>query len=84
MTIMDAVKLGDVLRRARLDAGLDQKELANKIGVSGGAISKWELGYSEPTVTQLRKIAEATDADWLYDLRELPSRCTPVLAGQAA
>lgn len=84
MTILEAVRLGDVLRRARLDADLDQKELAARIGVSHGVISKWERGQSEPTVTQLRKIADATGADWLYDLRELPSRCTHVLAGQAA
>lgn len=86
MALTDAtpVRLGDLLRRARLDAGLDQKQLGALLGVSGGTISNWELGHSEPTATQLRDLAWHTDAEWLYDLRQLPSRWTPTPAGHAA
>lgn len=84
MTIQEAVKLGDVIRRARLNAGLDQEPLAEKVGVSRATVSNWERGVSEPGVSQLRRIAEATGAEYLYDLRELPSCWMDHFAGQAA
>lgn len=84
MTVIEAVRLGDVLRRARIDAGLNQGQLAEKCGVSQGQVSKWERGKAEPTVSELRAVASSTGADWLYNLRELPSRCTPTGAGRAA
>lgn len=39
----------DKLKRARLDAGLTQKELAEKIGVSRQAVSSWECGDRTPS-----------------------------------
>lgn len=48
MSISEVVRFGDVLRRARLNAGLDQSELATILGVSQGQISKWENGRGEP------------------------------------
>lgn len=65
----------DCYRRARLDAGLDQEDLAQKVSVSRPLISKWERGKSEPTVSQLVALAEATDAEWLLDVGSLPLRC---------
>lgn len=65
----------DCYRRARLDAGLDQGDLAERVSVSRPLISKWERGKSEPTVGQLLALAKATDADWLLDLASLPSGC---------
>jgi transcriptional regulator with XRE-family HTH domain len=64
--------LGDAIRRARQDAQLEQSELAQQIGVSRPLISKWERGKSYPTVPAYRRIAEATGADWLLDLRGVP------------
>ena len=36
------------IKQGRETAGLSQEELAEKIGVSRQAVSKWELGLSEP------------------------------------
>jgi len=44
-----------VLRRMH---GLSQKELAARVGVTVGAVSKWERGLSMPDGTHLRKLAE--------------------------
>lgn len=84
MTISEVVKFGDLLRIARTNAELDQEGLAKKVGVSRQLVSRWERGQSEPGWSQLRAIAEATGADYLYDLRELPMCWTALGAGQAA
>lgn len=64
-TIETRVTLGDLLKRARRDAGLDQQQLGDAIGVSNATISKWELDKSQPTFANVRAIIEATNSDWL-------------------
>lgn len=39
----------DKLKRARIGAGLTQKELAEKIGASRSAVSAWERGDRNPS-----------------------------------
>lgn len=46
------------LRACRANANMEQKEWAEKIGVSFNTISNWENGKSEPSLTQLRMISE--------------------------
>lgn len=46
------------LEACRVNAGLSQKELAERLGVSAGTISNWETGKTEPTLSQLRIISE--------------------------
>ncbi|MBU9728081.1 helix-turn-helix domain-containing protein [Diplocloster modestus] len=43
---------------ARINAGLTQREFAQRIGVNLSTITNWENGKTEPNVTQLRKISE--------------------------
>lgn len=57
--------VGDEIRRARRDAEMDQYQLAEFVGVSRPLISKWENNRSEPTISQFRAIARATNAWWL-------------------
>jgi DNA-binding transcriptional regulator YiaG len=35
-------------RRIRLDAGLSQTEIARSVGVTAGAVSRWETGSRRP------------------------------------
>lgn len=51
----------------RKKAGLSQEALAQQIGVSRQAISKWETGDAEPEISKLRLLAKAfhVTADWL-------------------
>jgi transcriptional regulator with XRE-family HTH domain len=47
------------IRELREQRGWSQFELAVKVGVTPGAVGKWERGISEPKATQLRSLAEA-------------------------
>lgn len=46
---------------ARKNNGLTQSRLAEKLGVSAQAVSKWERGISCPDIALLDEIANALD-----------------------
>ena len=46
------------LKELRLEKGVGQVELAEKIGVSKGIISLWENGKREPTLSSLIALAK--------------------------
>jgi len=48
--------LGDHLRKARLDKGLLQKEVAELIGVTEESIVNWEWGHSYPLIKWMPSI----------------------------
>ena len=50
---------GQMIRNARLKAGLTQKELGERMGVSVYAINKLETRKASPTVNTLERIARA-------------------------
>ena len=54
---MNDYKLGNYFFELRSRAGLSQAELAEKVGVSNKAVSKWEVGKSKPSVNTIRKLA---------------------------
>ena len=58
---MDQIKIGKFISELRKEKGLTQKELADKIGVTDRAISKWENGRGMPDISLLRKISEIFD-----------------------
>lgn len=45
---MDMVKTGKFIAKCRKDAGLTQAALAEKLGITDRAVSKWETGKSLP------------------------------------
>jgi transcriptional regulator with XRE-family HTH domain len=61
--------IGDRIRQARKAAGLNQVELARRIGVSQPAIANWESGVHDPRRLMLAKVAEALSIplDWLAE-----------------
>ena len=63
------MKLSDKIYHCRKKAGLSQEALAEKIGVSRQAISKWETGEAAPEITKLPLLARtfSVTADWLLD-----------------
>lgn len=63
------MKLSDKIYHCRKKAGLSQEALAEKIGVSRQAISKWETGEAAPEISKLPLLARTFDvtADWLLD-----------------
>ena len=50
---------GEVLKQLREKAGLSQRELAERAGTSQKAISFWEKGEREPTLSNLQKLCTA-------------------------
>ena len=56
-------ELVQLIIKNRLKAGLTQAELAEKIGTKQSAISRLERGADNPTVSFLRKVAEALGAE---------------------
>ena len=56
---MDRYVTGAVIRRLRESKKLTQEELAQKIHVSGKAVSKWETGQGFPDVSLLEPLAGA-------------------------
>lgn len=50
--------LSEKIRIKRKEKGLSQKMLANYLGISDRAVSKWEKGLSKPSVGNLFRISE--------------------------
>lgn len=50
--------LGEQIRSAREAKNLSQEALAEHLGVSRQAVSKWENGTSEPSTTNLCALAK--------------------------
>lgn len=61
--------IGDRLRKAREDAGLEQRELAERAGISRATVSNAERGVGTPNTATLRSWAHATGVSlaWLVD-----------------
>ncbi len=60
---MDQIKTGGLIRQLRRKLGITQLELAERIGVSDKAVSKWERGCGAPDVSLLRPLSEALGVD---------------------
>lgn len=54
---MDPVRTGQFISLLRKERGLTQKELADRIGVTDKAVSKWECGRGFPDVGVLESLA---------------------------
>lgn len=49
----------NTIKRARIFAELSQTELAEKVGVTPGAVSQWESGATKPSAKRLKRLAKA-------------------------
>lgn len=49
---------------ARIESGLIQRELAERLGVKQAAIGRWEAGETMPTLDTLFRVAKALDLDF--------------------
>ena len=53
-----ARSLGEVLKRRRTECRMTQEFVAEALGVSRQAVSKWESGQSDPSTTNLLALAK--------------------------
>jgi len=58
---MDQVKIGKFIRTARRKQELTQRQLADRIGVKPGTISKWECGRGMPDLEAILPLCEILD-----------------------
>ena len=56
--VKDAKSLGEVLKQHRIDCKMTQEFVAESLGVSRQAVSKWESGLSDPNTTNLIAVAK--------------------------
>lgn len=56
-------KVGKAIAYLRKRAGYTQKDLADRIGISDKAVSKWERGLGLPDISYLRKLSILLDTD---------------------
>lgn len=55
---MDMLKISEIIKAKRRERELTQEELANILGVTKAAVSKWETAESYPDITMLPRIAQ--------------------------
>ena len=58
---MDLKKTGSLIAQQRKSKNLTQRELAELLGVTDKAISRWETGTGFPDVSILEQLAKALD-----------------------
>ena len=63
--------LGEVLKSHRERCRMTQEFVAQHVGVSRQAVSKWEQGKSEPSTSNLVKLAHLFEIDPAELLREI-------------
>ena len=57
--IMNQIKIGEFIAALRKEQNLTQLELANKLGVTDRAVSKWENGRGLPDISLIVPLCEA-------------------------
>ena len=68
--------LGMRIREKRLEQKMSIKELASRTGLTSGFISQIERDQTEPSITSLRKVAEALDvAIFHFFIEESSQNC---------
>ncbi len=72
MIDFDIIKMGERIREARIECGLSQRVLAEKIGMAQNTIAQYEAGTAKPRLDVLFKLAQALNAttDYLLGLED--------------
>lgn len=67
----NAKTLGEVLKQHRTECKMTQEFVAETLGVSRQAVSKWESGASDPSTTNLMALAKLFDVEAEVLLKEI-------------
>jgi transcriptional regulator with XRE-family HTH domain len=54
---------GELIRAARLRAGLSQEELGERLGMPQSTIARWEVDRVEPGLSTVRRVLQACGYD---------------------
>lgn len=55
---MDTIKMGELIRDTRKEKKLTQKDVADKLGITDRAVSKWERGICAPDLAYMEELAD--------------------------
>jgi len=69
---MNPINVGNRISKLRAEKNMTQAELAEKLGVSDKAVSKWEVGGCYPDVTILPHLSDLFGVSIDYILRGKP------------
>lgn len=58
---MEDLNIGKFIRDRRIELGMTQQQLADRLGITDKAVSKWERGVSYPDITILRELSAALE-----------------------
>lgn len=61
--------IGQMIKEARLEAGLTQKELGERLGISSTAVNKLENQKTSPSVGTLNRIAKALNIELIVQFK---------------
>ncbi len=61
--------IGELLKEARLSAGLTQKELCDRLGMEKSYIYAYEVGRRQPSIQTIAKIATGLGCELEITLR---------------
>ena len=65
---------GEKIKAKRKAMGLSQDDLAEKLGVTRQAVSKWETDRAQPTTSNLQELARVFSVDMAYFIGEDDSK----------
>ena len=68
----DIRSAASILTQARLNAGLTQRQLAERVGTSQPAIARLEAGLVSPTLDTVKRVAAAAGYELRVELAPLP------------
>ncbi len=64
------VRAADLIREARLRAGLTQAELAARLGKAPSVIGRWEQGRAKPSLETVAAVVRAAGLELSFGLTE--------------
>lgn len=70
--VQERVRMGRVIRKYRLKAGLDQLDVARQLCCSGNTIGGWEKGRNGPSLDIIARLCEVLNIP-LYELMGVPA-----------
>lgn len=73
------MSIGENIKEARIHAGLTQKQLGERLGITSQSIAQWETGRREPKTETLQRIAAALDIPWYKLLTDDPTEQLDVI-----
>lgn len=69
---VDFVKIGQRIKAARIEKGLNQSELGELVGCSNNHMSHIEVGQTKVSLTMLMKLSLVLEKDFDYFLMDTP------------